>query len=865
VAFPATGLFIRRRSGFTPDLAWLKDLSGVKPYLRFGRSHTEARSISVAKFISRVFWFCSIAAVGGLFVLTQKAWIERATYVTHLAGGPDLKQIQLKVSEGALEFDGTRSLVIPEHNESSYHWLMQSQHAAIEGRWILGTVDYDNAPVGRSLRAPSLYRWWLTLIARLDRYFFGSGYAASFDRAALIADPLLIIVGAIGLLVLVFRMLGAIAAWVLATGVFSIFPFASAFLPAAPDTRGLVALLVLSSTVLVLIGLRRSGEKSADNSGLGRTVNGYLMASGVLSALVAWIHLTVGIALVTATCAGALAARIWSGPELWRKAGLTRAWRSWGISGSATSVLVYLFDYLPRGGDFFQLDRVHPLYALAWIGGVELLVAQSWRSPEAARAGGVRRWVLALVAGAPLVALGWILIRGIGQGPEKDLLWAKLTNLPGGPVAANSWVWLKRDGLSAMVSATLLPLTILASGSWGLWRSGIDASSRSVFCVLLATAAVFLAFAVRQLGAWSNLDATVLALAVASVSRENSNRWFDRVVVSGAVAAASVIGLFMLRQREPVGPNMAITAAETTQLVERDLARWLSDRFGEKEVTVFAPPRETTALCYFGDFRGIGTFAPENRAGFGTALSIVGAASMEEVEALVHARGIRCIVLPTWDPFLEDFARLYLSENYSKRSSLLVRELRSWNLPLWLRPMAYQMPSIPGFEKQNVAVFEVVEPQTPALAASRTAECLAELGDLSRAQQISENLRRFPGDIGALASRVNVAVARGDTATLEETARILKTRVQTGADRYLAWDRRVSLAVALAQTDALDLAKEQVGRCLIEADEKKVRALSIGSLYRLLVLAKSFELHFSEPKLRELAERLLPADVRAQL
>lgn len=818
------------------------------------------------KFLFRTLWLGSVATVCVLFLFTQKAWLDRATYVTNLAGGPDLKQVSPSATGAALNASA-RSLIIPEHNESSYHWLLQGEQAAIHQRWTVGTVDYDNAPVGRSVTAPSPYRWWLTLLAFGDRTFFRHSYSVSFERAALIADPLLLFFGVGVLVALVHRSLGAKASAVLAVGGFTFFPFASAFLPAAPDVRGLVALLVLWSVVLLVIGLRSPKKESgSQQESCGRAHNGWFIAAGIASALVSWIHLATGLALIAATFVGALAARVWSGRIPDTESGVTRAWRGWALAGGSTMLLAYLLDYVPRGVGLLRLDQVSPCYALAWSCSVELLVTQSWRAQEGHAQSSVHRWVILLLTAAPLLALGWLLGTGAATLPGKDLLWAKLTNLPGGSVAANSWTWLRSEHRSGLAWGTMLPLVIVPMAAWCIWPRLTDSFGRGLLCVPLAITAVFVVIAARQLGAWSNLDAVLIAFAVGAVSREKfSPRWIDRIAIFGVILASGAVGLSLLRLPEPVGPKMAITAAETTQLVERDLADWLNDRFGEKGITVFAPPRETTALCYFGGFKGIGTFAPENRAGFGTALSIVGAATMEEVEALVHARGIRCIVLPSWDPFLEDFARLYLSENYSNRSSLLVHELRSWNLPLWLRPMAYQMPAIPGFEKQGVLVFEVVEPQTPALAASRTAECLAELGDLPRAKQISESLRRFPGDVGALAARVNVAIACDDAFSREEAAGLLRTRVQTHADRYLAWDRRVSLAVALAQANALDLAKVQIAKCLSDADEKKLRALSTSSLFRLLVLAKTFELHFAEARWGELAERLLPANVRAQL
>ena len=85
-------------------------------------------------------------------------------------------------------------------------------------------------------------------------------------------------------------------------------------------------------------------------------------------------------------------------------------------------------------------------------------------------------------------------------------------------------------------------------------------------------------------------------------------------------------------------------------------------------------------------------------------------------------------------------------------------------------------------------------------------------------------------------------------------------RIAGGADRGLQWDRRVSLAVVLARNKREDLAREQVKRCLDEADEVKLRSLSTGSLYRLQVLGKTYGLKIADQRLRRLALDLLPAE-----
>ena len=76
---------------------------------------------------------------------------------------------------------------------------------------------------------------------------------------------------------------------------------------------------------------------------------------------------------------------------------------------------------------------------------------------------------------------------------------------------------------------------------------------------------------------------------------------------------------------------MKLTSAEAQELIERDLAHWLARHANEPRPVVFAPPRETLTLCFYGGLRGIGTFATENNAGFGAALMMAGAQTMEEV------------------------------------------------------------------------------------------------------------------------------------------------------------------------------------------------------------------------------------------
>ena len=109
-----------------------------------------------------------------------------------------------------------------------------------------------------------------------------------------------------------------------------------------------------------------------------------------------------------------------------------------------------------------------------------------------------------------------------------------------------------------------------------------------------------------------------------------------------------------------------------------------------------------------------------------------------------------------------------------------------------------------------------------------------------------------------------VELARGGEAGFARSLKLLQARLAARTAPVLPWDQRVGLAVVLAKAKQTGLACEQVRLCLATADERKLRALSTGSLYRLLVLSRAFDLPF-DPKLRERALDLLPGDLRDRL
>ncbi|MES1168269.1 MAG: hypothetical protein ABUL61_03770, partial [Oleiharenicola lentus] len=205
-----------------------------------------------------------------------------------------------------------------------------------------------------------------------------------------------------------------------------------------------------------------------------------------------------------------------------------------------------------------------------------------------------------------------------------------------------------------------------------------------------------------------------------------------------------------------------LSPAQARTLIERDLAQWLSAR-SEPGTIAFAPPALSASLCYYGGLRVVATPFPGNQEGLALAVRIASATSTDEAQALVQRRGIQYLIVPSWDGVLDEFARI--GSATPERS--LVALLRQWLPPRWLRPVAYQMPVIPGLENDSLAVFEVVEPQENAVALSRLAEYFVETGRLDLAAAVGDSLEKaFANDAGALIARAQVALARNESRTL---------------------------------------------------------------------------------------------------
>lgn len=464
-------------------------------------------------------------------------------------------------------------------------------------------------------------------------------------------------------------------------------------------------------------------------------------------------------------------------------------------------------------------------------------------------------------------AIIWFL--GVGALVAGAAAWLGTGLQPGGAALSpytsgeSLAAWISRDGFKFPLFASLLPLWLLPAALWLARRPGMPASAQRTLWIAFGLAAVLTALAGWQIRWWGLLDVALLGLLVAVASALPSALG-DRTRL--AAARLALLALFLPGavwlwpgEARKAGEDV-LSPAEARAMIERDLALWLAQR--SPGATVFAPPNLSGSLAYYGGLPVIASPYPGNDEGLALAVRIAGANSVDEMQALVQQRNIRYVVLPSWDQGLDEFARV----GSSTPEKSLVALLRQWLPPRWLRPVAYELPQVEGFEGDTVFVFEVIEPQENAAALGHLAEYFVEMKQPDLAARVSNALAHaFATDPGALIARAQVALARGDGPGLSAVMNALLPAITDGRDEDLTWERRANLALVLAQVKRSELAKAQVRFCLEEADEDRLRSLSAVSLYRLLVLSRAYGIGFNDAALHAKALALLPDELRAPL
>jgi hypothetical protein len=793
-------------------------------------------------------WMLVPLCACGFLIWTSVLRVRHLEYIATAAGTP--VEIDPKSPTGYA--GGVRQFIPGDRDVGSLEPIAQTQQMLARGEWRVRHVDYDNAPHGRPVWSASPYRWWLGAVAIGDHLTSDRPMGAAVERAARLADPLLQLVLLIATVILAARFFGPTAAALLSICIVAWVPLSGAFIAGHPGSDGLAAIVVLWSILpLLIVGVGKHDE---------RIVRRHFLAAGMVGGMGLWLDVGGELPVLLGIALGGLFAA-WQNRRAGDQTKPALPWRMWAAGGAVACLLAYAAEFLPDQDPGLKLDVIHPLHGLAWLGAGELLMrAGTWMRREGH---GWQKKEIGIAVLATIALLVPVVIafrqRTELLAPDPTLL--RLTPLAGGAIAGDLWTWISREGFSAIVVGTLLPLLLIVSIAWLLVGKSTEARHRTMAVIALGPVLLTLVVAAFHLRRWVHLDAALLSLLVAGIlwTQSGARRVLSGWIWSGVVVFAVIPGMVALW---PAGAVTSVSELELQSLIERDIGHWIANRAGPGRATVLASPHLSASLAFGGGIRALGSPYTGNRAGLNVSLRIAGTTAQDEAHALVQSHGITHVVLASWDPALEEISRI----SGDTEGKSLVALMHRWLPPRWLRPVPYPMPRVSGFEYQTVMVFEVVEVQDNSVALSHLAEFFAEAGEPALARSASGALQRmFPNDVGALAARVRAAGASGNPDDAREAFKTLETQIAGSSAYSLPWERRVSVAIALAEGKRFDLAHVQMQQCFNELDETGLRSLTPLTLYRFLALAKGLGMKAGNPKLESLARQLLPPEIRAGL
>ncbi|HYV98336.1 MAG TPA: glycosyltransferase family 39 protein [Gemmatimonadaceae bacterium] len=812
---------------------------------------------SVAR--ARWWWRVALFAALAFAVADGIARLRRIDALTNASlGAPRTLATDARTPTGLA---ANQHRVILGNNEADgYEWLMQTEDMLARRAVRVRHVD-NEAAEGRDVHWSSALRWWTAGLAFLATPFTHDGIVRGSERVARWADAALLVL----FLVLVARFVrtrfGTKAGALVALGFVFLAPVYEPFQAGNFDHHGMAELAAVLSVLFVATALRKNENDRRR----------WMAAAGVAGGVGLWISAATQVPVLLGVGIGALVTTVTARRSASEDSPLAPAlWRSWGLAGAITSLVFYAIEYLPAHAGL-RLEVNNPLYALAWFAGADLIASV-----------GSRRALPRVLAGAAGLAVLPTVIIAV---PRSFVL------RPGSLLTALSAdyiseiqplrMFLLRDLSSHIDEKAALVFVALAAtvAAFAMLR-GLSRDGRDAVVVCAAPAAVFTVLAIMQYRWFGVACALWVVATVAAIPQRAGGSRPGRAIVT-AVGAIALGVLPLNRARGWIAHGLAdpIAPANFAEIITRDVSQKLRLRLGDERGVVLTEPTTTTWMEYFGGVRGIGTLYWENTHGLAEAARVFAAPSdtpaADSARALVRRYGITHIVLYSWSPFAEEYARLGLgirvrsvpadSQLSALRRSFGVHLLRG-EYPAWLRPLSYHVPD--GYGAHSVRVLEVAPDQSADEASTWTAQYYYSLQQRDSAEQrVDAVLARHPGYLPALLLKARMALAGTNQRSDQHAADSLVRAIRAPRpDSVVTFKELVGVAIVEMQAGDTLRARNATRNAIARATPAAVRALPWGTIpANFALLIRRFGLDSLRPDIAALNFAQLDPAIQAQV
>ena len=678
---------------------------------------------------SRAAWWCLLgclaAAVAAYAVnaATSLYFVHRVSAVSFTDVAPN----SLRVPPGTRE----EHLVLPYYAMDARWWVVHTKQMLRDGTWRVRETRMDSAPDGREVHWSSPLMWLLAVVAWIRSWGTGMPAEHFVADAAMAAGPVLLIVLLGGLTLVAARRFGWFPAAFFALVNLTSYPVIRTCLTGEADHHVIVIFFAAGSLLCLVCGgsgvVRAKGKGSVPDERLptADAARWWFAGAGILGAAALWVSAATAIPVLAATLLGGVACGWVFGRGTLRRSLDPALWITWGGWGCLASCAFYLLEYFPRHMGW-RLEVNHPLHAFAWLAGCFLaarFLAWSIRGERVLR--NAFDLVLAALALAALAAP--VIMVAVDGGRffwvgEKFLLSLhqefinEFQSLPKLVLAAG--------GNPAWLLYYPWPLAVVVSSSILAARGALPEETRRSLLLLAPPTLLMQALAIWQVR-WTSaafaLWAVCALVVLAGLASKPDRSTLQQRVFTGLLACGwlslvlSIVPQFVVRSVE------ARTCLETPipqeiagNLLLRDVAHRLIQSSPSRVPVVLTGPNASTEMTYHAGLRTVGTLYWENMPGLKRAARIFAARDAEEAKRELAAAGITHIVIPSWDNFGEAYTRLLAKsgETDVSESSFLKSLLDDAEIPDWLRPFAYPIPSGSGLDTRSVRIFAVIPEQS---------------------------------------------------------------------------------------------------------------------------------------------------------
>jgi hypothetical protein len=576
-------------------------------------------------------------------------------------------------------------------------WVLNALDLQEQGLTRVRRTQTDNAPFGREVHWSSPLVWLIAGAGHLRHAATGEPFPLATENALTWINAGLLFALVLGFSAWTARRAGAGAGLIVALGMIGHRDFYDGFAPYYIDHHGLItcAIFGLVLGVLLMGGGWWRNDSASGGPGLLPSSRASARRAAIVSALSGaaglWFSAASVIPAIAIVALACLGATWWRGRDAQEAGAIFDAglWRLWGRIGALASLGFYLVEYAPAHFGF-RLEVNHPLYALAWWGGAELLaLLAQWRlARPGTRRLSPHRWLLPSLAvmAAPLV----ILVGGVAVFAVRDPFVGQLSSqvlegmsLPA-IVRATGWTVF-----FVHINESLLP----ALPALGLLAVRGFRDRLPLGIVFFATLG-FLAMACWEIRFWQStsgpqLCLLLVVLAALAAEWRSRARW---LLITGAG-----VGLFVpnaitriLDMRETLQRQTA-SRYDLAPALHRDMAAALRASQPAGDLVLLACPSTSTGVGYYGRFKTIGTLYWENYAGLRAAAEIFSAGTEAEARRLIAARHITHLALTSEEDFLRSYFTLLHPDapaaDFEKTFGYQLFVKRQ--IPAWLRLLPY--------------------------------------------------------------------------------------------------------------------------------------------------------------------------------